>query len=185
MSADPDVRAPALVAAWAWGAVAALVALVSLHRVGPWRWFSSALIALAPASCLLAPPQLAADPRASLALVFLCGGAGWLLAGSYHKLRVTAAALLALVSVMQANTWRSKRAVWIEAARLAPAKVEPRIRLAPLVDAGHALQLLQDARTRAPDDPAVERRRTRALQRLVACAPSASEACATSPAPSR
>lgn len=185
MSADPDVQAPPLVAAWAWGAVAALVALVGLHRVGPWRWFSSALIALAPTSCLLASPQLAADPRASLALVFLSGGAGWLLAGSDHKLRVTATALLALVSVMQANTWRSERAVWIEAARMAPAKVEPRIRLAPLVDAGHALQLLQDARTRAADDPAVERQRTRALQRLAACAPFGGDACASSQVPSR
>lgn len=185
MSADPDVQAPPLVAAWAWGAVAAIAALVWLHRVGPWRWCASALIALAPTSCLLASPQLAADPRAALALVFLCGGAGWLLAGSDHKLRVTATALLALVSLMQANTWRSERAVWIEAARLAPAKVEPRIKLAPLVDAAHALQLLEDAWTRAPDHPAVERQMMHALQRAAACAPSADGACASSPAPSR
>jgi hypothetical protein len=185
MSADPDVQAPPLVAAWAWGAVAAVATLVCLHRAGPWRWCASALIALAPTSCLLASPQLAADPRAALALVFLSGGAGWLLAGSDHKLRVTATALLALVSLMQANTWRSERAVWIEAARLAPAKVEPRIRLAPLIDANHALQLLEGARTQAPEDPAVERQLTHALQRTAACAPSAGEACANSPEPSR
>lgn len=185
MSADPNVQATPLVAAWAWGAVAALIALVCLHRAGPWRWFASALIALAPTSCVLASPELAADPRAALALVFLSGGAGWLLAGSDHKLRVTATALLALVSLMQSNLWRSERAVWIEAARLAPAKVQPRLRLAPLVDANHALQLLERARTQAPEDPAVERQWSQALQRTAACAPAAGETCASSLEPLR
>lgn len=155
LSADPDVRVPPLVAAMAWSAVAALAALLLLHRAGPWRWFVSALAALAPTSSVLASTQLASDPRAALALVFLCGGAGALLAGAARNLLIPAGALLAMVSLLESSLWRSEGEVWMRASRLAPARIEPRVRLAPLVDTAYALELLDEARRLAPEDPRV------------------------------
>lgn len=165
LSADPDVRVPPLAAAMAWSAVAALAALLVLHRAGPWRWFVSALVALAPTAGVLVSAQFASDTRAALALVFLCGGAGALLAGAARNLLIPAGALLAVVSLLETSLWRSEGEVWMRAARLAPAKVEPRLRLAPLVDAPYALELLSEARRLAPDDPAVSWRLGETLAR--------------------
>lgn len=153
LSADPGVRGEPLQALSAWAVIGVAVFLLAASRGGPRRWLASALIALAPTCSVFATPQLAWEPRAALALVFLCGAAGWLLAGTELRLLAPAAALFALVTAVQVQTWRSERSVWLEAARLAPGKPEPLRRLARLVDPAYALELLEQARPQAPDDP--------------------------------
>lgn len=153
LSADPGFRGEPLLALSAWALIGAAVFLLAASRGGPRRWLVSALIAFAPTFSVFATPQLAWDPRAALPLVFLCGAAGWLLAGTELRLLAPAAALLALVTAVQVQTWRSERSVWLEAARLAPGKPEPLRRLARVVDPAYALELLEQARLEAPDDP--------------------------------
>jgi hypothetical protein len=144
LSAYPSMRFAAGPAAAGWCGLAALLAWLAWKRPGPWRWAVAGLITLAPAAGAAAP---------ALALVFLCGAAGWLAAGADRRLLQTAAALFAVVTLLQVEMWRSERRVWLEAARLAPLEAGPRLRLAPLVDARHALELLEEARRLAPGDP--------------------------------
>jgi tetratricopeptide (TPR) repeat protein len=63
--------------------------------------------------------------------------------------------VLAALSVIQTHTWRSGESLWSQAAERAPSKVRPKIQLARSVNPERALQILEEARKIAPDDPIV------------------------------
>lgn len=157
LSADPELRTAPLAVALAAAVLVTFVYCLWRLKTAPRLWLASALLGLVPAPLLInntAVPAGAA-PHAALALLFLCGAAGWLLAQADARLLAPAAALFAVVTLLQVHTWQSERAVWLDAVRAAPRKASPRLRLAPLVEPRFALELLEQARRDTPDDPAL------------------------------
>jgi Tfp pilus assembly protein PilF len=65
--------------------------------------------------------------------------------------------LLALVylSFVRTEVWRSEESLWTDAVQKAPAKVRPRIQLARAVEPQRALEILEQARSIAPDNPQI------------------------------
>lgn len=146
LTPSPALHLPPLALAAAWGGLLALALPLILDRRGPWRLLASIFLLLAPTSSFLALPQTASDLRLLPALLFVSAAAASLLASADRRLLATACALFALVSLLQTDLWRSERAVWLEATRLAPAEIEPRRRLARLLDPPHAFELLAPLR---------------------------------------
>jgi hypothetical protein len=154
-SFEPNIGATAgLAALAAWGIVAAL-AVISVRTVrSAGVWFLMLLLFLAPTSSFFPAMDLAADRRMYSAMLGAAGLAGAALSGTrYPPLLAAGAIVLAMFSWVRVEVWRSPEALWEDAMRGAPEKLRPRIQLSRVVPPRRALQILEEARAFAPDDP--------------------------------
>ncbi len=155
---DPDVAVVAGWRAWlAWGALlaAAAIALRGFRRAREGFWFLAGLLLLLPSSSVFPASDLAADRRMYLPMVAFSAAAGLLLDRLDRRALAAGAVILVVLSFGRVLVWRSERALWEEAARLAPRKVRPKIHLARALDLPDAARVLEEARQIAPDDAAV------------------------------
>jgi hypothetical protein len=147
---DPDIPVPAL---WlglaAWAAVAALAVLAWRYA----RWAIAGLILLIPSSTIFPAADLAADRRMYFPLLWFAAAAAiWLVR---VRLDRAAAVALAILSIFRTGVWMSDRSLWGEAVARAPHKIRPKIQLARALPPADGLKLLAQARTEAPQDPAL------------------------------
>jgi hypothetical protein len=135
---------------WGWLVVIALIAaaLWRFSRAQAGFWFLAGLVLLLPSSSFLPAADLAADRRMYLPMIAFVGLARW------DRLKFVLPVLMAL-SVIQTQIWRTGESLWTQAAERAPNKVRPKIQLARSVGPERALPILQQAKSLAPDDPAV------------------------------
>jgi tetratricopeptide (TPR) repeat protein len=156
VDADFPVRAVWL-GVLAWLMLLGLVVLAwrSRNRSRAGIWFLAGLALLLPSSSIFPANDLAADYRMYLPMIGFAGCIGVLL----ERVRplYLAAVLVALVSLsfLRTEVWRTEESLWADAAEKAPAKVRPRIQLARAVDPARALDILEQARRMAPDDPEI------------------------------
>lgn len=152
---DPDIHEPSLaVGLLAWGAVFALAAIASLRfrALGPGFWFLAGLVLLLPSSSILPAADLAADRRLYLPLIGFAACAGLLLQTVRPAIATTLVIVLAGLSMARTATWRTEESLWADAARKAPDKIRPKIQLARAVDPSRAIEILEAAKTVAPQD---------------------------------
>jgi Flp pilus assembly protein TadD len=64
-------------------------------------------------------------------------------------------ALLSALSFARTAVWHSEESLWTDAVAKAPLKIRPKIQLARAVGGSRGLEILQQAKAIAPDDPAV------------------------------
>lgn len=155
---DPEIPlAPGWKAILAWAVILA-VAGVACRRLGRAKaafWFLAGLILLLPSSSVFPADDLAADRRMYLPLTAFSAAAGLLLQRFKPRALVVAVVLLAALTVGRVQVWHSEETLWEEAVRRSPRKLRPKIRLARVVDDERALALLREAKSIAPDNPAV------------------------------
>jgi tetratricopeptide (TPR) repeat protein len=151
---DPEIREG--VGAWfAWAAIAAL-AVVALRKGGKAGGaLLAALVLLTPSSSIFPAADLAADRRMYLPMLAIGAALGILLARLRDRWVAAIAAVLIALSIGRMEVWRTERSLWREAVERAPAKVRPKIQLARASDPPRALELLEQARALAPEDPLV------------------------------
>ncbi len=155
---DPDLRIPpAWLGALAWLGIAALAmfAALGLRRFPAAFWFLSALLLLLPSSSILPAADLAADRRMYLPMIGFATASALLVERLRPQVLGALLVLLAGVSFARTLTWRTEQSLWQDAVEKAPAKVRPKIQLARAVDPSRALELLDQARRIAPEDPRV------------------------------
>ncbi|MCZ2150515.1 MAG: tetratricopeptide repeat protein [Bryobacterales bacterium] len=140
-----------------WLAIAALL-LISLRRFARARegfWGLSALTLIAPSSTIFPAADLAADRRVYLPMLALAALAALLLQARPKWLPLTLLAVFSLVSLRQTLLWQDSASLWREAVHFNPDKIRPRIQLARQLPPPAALEVLKEALTLAPNDPAV------------------------------
>jgi protein O-mannosyl-transferase len=156
---DPDIRIVIGPLAWfAWAAIVAL-AWVATRRFSGRRegfWLIAGLLLLLPSSSIFPAADLAADRRMYLPLIAFSAALG-IVAG---KLRSSWAigsvlATLAILSFARTLVWQSEESLWSDAVAKAPGKTRPRIQLARSVGGARGLEILEAAKSLAPDDPAI------------------------------
>jgi protein O-mannosyl-transferase len=158
-SIDPSLARPSVgMAALAWVALALVCVIPFRGRF----WFLMGLLLLAPSSSILPAADLAADRRMYLPMIAFCACAGVLLESIDRRAIVAIVICLMAISIRYSMLWTNPRALWTEAARLAPHAVRPRIQLARLLPPEQALEELKDA----PDDQIVSTERGRLLLTL-------------------
>jgi len=157
-SVDPAVTvAPLWTGVLAWLVVIGLagLALLTWNRSRAGIWFIGGLILLLPSSSIFPANDLAVDYRMYLPMIGFAACLGILL----ERVRPVylAPLLLALVylSFVRTEVWRSEESLWTDAVQKAPAKVRPRIQLARAVEPQRALEILEQARSIAPDNPQI------------------------------
>jgi hypothetical protein len=146
-----------LALSFAWGAIAAIAVLASTSRPGAstgW-WLVAALFTMPASSWVLDDSPPGSDRAAHLALLFLAGLAGLLLQAVNRRALVAFALLLGVLSIDRSKVWRSEQAVWMEASRLNPHAVAPKIRLSMTLPPAQAFEVLQSALEDHPGDPQV------------------------------
>ncbi len=140
-----------------WGAIAAvLTAAVWMARGRrPGFWVAGGFLLLLPAAVLAGGGAAGTDPWMYLPLVFF--GAAFGIALRRVDWRVLGAMGLIWMgaSVLQTGLWRNPRALWMEAARLAPGSARAKRELARLLPAGQALEMLEEAAEAEPGNAAV------------------------------
>ena len=154
---DPDVSIPP-----AWIALTAWIAIAALAFAG-WRylrpvglWFIAGLILLLPSSSIFPAADLAADRRMYLPMFAFAAAAALLLERvKWRSAGIVLAAALAAISIDRSIIWMNDATLWREAVARAPHKVRPKVQLARALPASQALELLNQARNLAPEDPAV------------------------------
>jgi hypothetical protein len=138
----------------AWGGIAALAVLSFRAMRGAGVWFLMMLVFLAPTSSIFPAMDLAADRRMYMAMLGAGGLAGVALAGTrYPPLLAAGAIVLAMLSWVRAGVWQSPETLWEDAMRGAPEKLRPRLQLSRVVEPRRALEILEEARAFASDDP--------------------------------
>jgi hypothetical protein len=154
-SFEPNLDAtPGLAAIAAWGVIAALAGISLRHVRGAGVWFLMILLLLAPTSSIFPAMDLAADRRMYLAMLGAGGLAGAALAGTrYPPLLAAGAIVLGMLSWVRAGVWQSPEALWEDAMRGAPRKLRPRVQFSRVVEPRRALEILEEARSFAPNDP--------------------------------
>jgi tetratricopeptide (TPR) repeat protein len=142
--------------AWlAWAAIAAL-AFFAWRRGGKAGVaFIAALILATPSSSIFPAADLAADRRMYLPMLALAAAFGIALSPLNNRWLGAIAIVLATLSIGRMEVWRTERALWQEAVERAPGKVRPKIQLARAVGPPRALELLEQARALAPEDPQI------------------------------
>lgn len=154
-SIDPEIAIPSLgVAVAAWALIAILVGF-ALRYWSVGFWFIAALILLVPSSSIFPASDLAADRRMYLPLVMLSAGAGLLLSRVDRRVVIGLVIAFAAISIRYSALWARPGALWAEAVRLAPNKMRPRIQWARAIRPANGLKVLEEAKSIAPDDPAV------------------------------
>jgi uncharacterized membrane protein len=155
---DPDIRISH--AWWAWAVILGVAALLWWRHRHGW-WFAAGLILLAPSSTILPAADLAADRRLYLPMLAFAALAGLLLERFDRRLGVALAGVLLVLSFGRTQTWASEQSLWREAVERAPNKVRPLIQYARTCEPRLALQVLERAKSLAPDDPRVATERGR------------------------
>ena len=157
-SVDSPVTIASLwVGVLAWLAVIALAAIAwrTINRSRAGIWFLGGLILLLPSSSIFPANDLAADYRMYLPMIGFAACVGMLL----ERVRplYLAPVFLALISLsfLRTEVWRTEESLWTDAVEKAPAKIRPRIQLARAVEPERALEILEQAKIIAPNDPRI------------------------------
>jgi len=153
---DPDIPIPKWwVAIPAW--ITVLAAIVVVYRYAgktAAAYFAAGLVLLLPNSSFLPAGDLSADCRMYLPMIAFSAFAGLLLARVKPiSVGLVLVILLAALSLDRTLVWMTEASLWTEAVRPAPNKVRPKVQLARALPAGRALELLNQARELAPNDP--------------------------------
>jgi hypothetical protein len=87
------------------------------------------MILLAPAALLVSPSEMGTDRLLYLPMICWAALAGLLLRGARTWPLAAAGTALLLVTCAQCRLWTEERALWTEAARLAPDRTDIQLRL--------------------------------------------------------
>jgi hypothetical protein len=151
---DPDIR---LASGWipiaAWAAVLGLV-LASWRFGRAGIWFLAGLVLLLPSSSIFPAADLAADRRMYLPMIAFSACAALLLPKRPLVL-IPILAILAALSFQRTQIWRTEESLWSDAVEKAPNKIRPRLQLARALPPDRGIQLLEQTKTIAPNDPRV------------------------------
>lgn len=143
---DPEIAPSPL----AW-----LALLLAVWLARKRRWLLAGLVLLLPSSSIFPASDLAADRRLYLPLIALAAGIALELRRVRPAWLATAGVLLVALSAHRTYVWGSEQRLWAEAVERAPGKVRPRLQLARATGGERAIELLQQARVLAPEDPSV------------------------------
>jgi tetratricopeptide (TPR) repeat protein len=143
---DPEIAPSPL----AW-----LALLLAVWLARKRRWLLAGLVLLLPSSSIFPASDLAADRRLYLPLIALAAGIALELRRVRPAWLPTAGVLLVALSAHRTYVWGSEQRLWAEAVERAPGKVRPRLQLARATGGERAIELLQQARALAPEDPSV------------------------------
>jgi Flp pilus assembly protein TadD len=150
----PDLRTPLWQASAAAAAVAAAVwfASVSARRAAAGAWMLAAIALLVSVYFQPAGPL---HTSMALPLLALAPSAALVLAQTDRRLAGIYVAALALIAFSYAQRWSDPAALWMEAVRLAPERLEPRLALVRLLEPRQALELLVETQQKWPAEAAV------------------------------
>ncbi len=157
-SIDPQIGPyPAWQAIACWTALLASAALAArwFRNTRAGFWFLGGVVLLLPSSSILPAADLAADRRMYLPMIALSVAAGLLLERVDWRATAAIVAVLCGISIRYSMLWRTEQYLWTEAVELAPGKVRPRIQLSRAVEPQRALEILKEAESTAPSDPAI------------------------------
>lgn len=151
-SVDPQIAVPP---AWlglaGWCCIAAVPFVRPLGKLR--YWLACGFVLLLPSSSIFPAADLSADRR--MYLPMFAFAAALAIALERVRWRWAVVAILAALSVWRTWVWMSDERLWREAVESSPGKVRPKIQLSRTVPPAEALALLKDAKSIAPDDPAV------------------------------
>lgn len=150
----PELRAPSWQASAAALAVAAAIwfSAATARRTAAGAWMLAAIALLVSVYFLPAGPQ---QPSMALPLLALAPSAALALAQADLRLTGVYVAVLALLGFSYARQWGDPAALWMDAVRLAPDRVEPRLALAPHLPPSQAIELMLESRRKWPAEPRV------------------------------
>ena len=155
---DPDIAIASPAAALvSWGVLAGIALLAARRFIGPGLgfWVLAGLVLLLPSSSIFPANDLAADRRVYLPLVFFAVFAALVINRGRVWIRAAVIVALAVLTIGRVQTWRTERSLWSEAVERAPSKVRPRVQLSRASPPGEAIQLLEETKGMAPEDPLV------------------------------
>jgi hypothetical protein len=133
----------------------AIFAWCSRNRSRAGIWFVGGLILLLPSSSIFPANDLAADYRMYLPIIGFAASIGILLQRVRMVYLAPVFLVLVFLSFVRTATWRTEESLWADAVRKAPEKIRPKIQLARAVGPARALELLEQAKKIAPDDPQI------------------------------
>jgi len=160
MSIDPPAPSDGLVV---WGLLVIAVSAASWFWTRTNQsgfWLLPSFVLLLPSSSILPAADAVAFRRMYLPMAFLAIG----VVLAFRKWPRALVALLLLWTALGAArraTWGNERAIWMEAADLAPGKLRPYLQLSRLSAKDEALRYLDKAKEIAPYDPEVASERGR------------------------
>lgn len=164
MSIDPARPPDSLgTAVFAWTVIALTITAVSwfwAKSSQPGFWILPAWLLLLPSSSILPAADAIAYRRMYLPLAILAIALA-LMVQKYPRVAMGLLLLWSGFAAARRATWQSERALWQEAAELAPVQTRPLIQLARLTPKDEALGYLAKARELAPGDPEVASERGR------------------------
>jgi tetratricopeptide (TPR) repeat protein len=155
---DSDIPIPPVwLGVGAWLLIAALIAVAARRfaRVGPGFWFIAGIVLLLPSSSIFAASDLAADRRMYLPMIAFAACVGLLLQHVKPAVAVAIAVLPIGLSIQRTLVWQTEQSLWTDAVEKSPNKVRTKIQLARYSDPPRALDLLEQARKLAPEDPRI------------------------------
>jgi tetratricopeptide (TPR) repeat protein len=157
LTVDPDIRVAPLAAALAWGVISVVILLLPGRTDirSPGMWLAGGLLLLLPTSSIFPAADLAADRRMYLPMMAFAPLAGLLLARVPRRLLAAFALVFCLMAWSRTRVWQDPQSLWMEAARLAPDKIRPKRQLARLLPPAQAVEMLEDASSKAPEDAAL------------------------------
>lgn len=157
LTPEPAVKTQPWLASLAWGAIAAVLVLAASIAKGrrPGFWVVAGFMLLLPSAAILASGPAAADSRMYLALVFFGAAFGVLLRRVDLRLLGAMGLIWMGASLLQTRLWQNPRALWMEAARLAPESVRAKRELAALLPPAQAMAMLAEAAESAPENAAI------------------------------
>jgi len=149
---------PAWLGLSAWALLAAMVVVASrwFRELRAGFWFIAGLVLLLPSSSIFPVEDLAADRRMYLPMIAFAACAGVLLERVKPAVIGAIAVVLIGLSIERTLVWRTEQSLWSDAMEKSPDKVRPKIQLARVSDPPRALALLQQAESRAPEDPRIQ-----------------------------
>jgi tetratricopeptide (TPR) repeat protein len=151
---DPEIDVTFVPALLAWLAIGVLVYCATRIRGGV--WFIAGIVLVLPSSSVFPAADLAADHRMYLPMVAFATAIAVQLMRAPRWARIGVPAVLLLVSVGRMSVWADDSKLWAEAVGRGPDKVRPRIQLARALEASAAIQVLDAANARFPDNADVE-----------------------------
>jgi hypothetical protein len=154
---DPDISVPPVwIGLAAWLVIAAL-AHIAWHYVRPAGiWFVAGLILLIPSSTIFPAADLAVDRRMYLPMFAFAAAAALLLERIEWRPALIALGLVLVgLSFIRSGIWCDDSVLWHEAVVRAPHKIRPKIQFARALPAGQGLEVLNQARNLAPNDPTI------------------------------
>ena len=152
---DPEITFPPL-----WLGLGAWLLLIGM-LVLAWRriaisraavWFIAGIVLLLPSSSIFPVEDLAADRRMYLPMIAFAAFVGILLEHARPAVIGAIAVVLIGLSVERSLVWRTEQSLWTDAVEKSPGKLRPKVQLARVSEPQRALELLQQARSLAPND---------------------------------